>query len=124
MYALLDAARIGREVDTLKEIQPNHVCLYRGISEVSLTNYAPYLFEFIAESDLANFYFERGWGNSWGVFIWADEAIEDLFRHLRKFLIVSTENKQELYFRFYDPRPNRFQQHPLRHRQSIYSKHI
>jgi hypothetical protein len=55
-------------------------------------------------SHFADWVVEHGAGNSWGIVLQSDKEAEVIYRHLRKFLIVTTEEGKELYFRFYDPR--------------------
>jgi len=43
-------------------------------------------------------------GDAWGILIKSSFPLEELHKHFRKFLIVGTEDNQQLYFRFYDPR--------------------
>lgn len=78
--------------------------LYRGRSEESLSVVAPYLFLFQHKTDFINWYMAKGWGDSWGVLIKSPYPLDELHKHFRKFLIVGTEDNQQLYFRFYDPR--------------------
>jgi len=47
---------------------------------------------------------EHGWGNSWGIPFRSTYEMPDLHKHFRKFLKVDTEDGQQMYFRFYDPR--------------------
>jgi hypothetical protein len=103
-YAILDAARIFGEIDTAQELQTNFLSLYMGKNEEYLSSVAPYLFSYHTKSEFGNWLFQKGWGNSWGVFVVTGLEIEDLRKHFRKFLMVKTEEGKELYFRFYDPR--------------------
>lgn len=103
-YLLLDAARMGRAMLTAKEMNPEHGCLYKGRSEEALADFAPYLFSFEEGSEFSKWYFENGWGNSWGLLLESPETAEVVYKHFRRFLLVKTEEGQELYFRFYDPR--------------------
>lgn len=103
-YILLDAARMGETIEIAKEINPDFDSLYRGRSEESLAVVAPYLFLFKQNTEFGNWYIENGWGDAWGILIRSYLPMPELHRHFRKFLIVGTEDEQELYFRFYDPR--------------------
>jgi hypothetical protein len=103
-YALLDSARIDTEIITAKELNPEFDSLYRGRSEESLSSVAPYIFTGKKETKFSNWYFEKGWGDSWGVLVYSTEEMKALVKHLRKFLMVNTADGKELYFRFYDPR--------------------
>ena len=103
-YILLDAARMGNTIDEAKELNPTFHSLYTGPSEESLAVVAPYLFLFLHKTEFINWFMEIGWGDSWGILIKSSYPLDDLHKHFRKFLIVGTEDNQQLYFRFYDPR--------------------
>lgn len=103
-YMLLDAARMGETIEKAKEINPEFDSLYRGGSEQALAVVAPYLFLFKQNTDFGNWYIQNGWGDAWGILIRSNMTMNQLHKHFRKFLVVGTENNQELYFRFYDPR--------------------
>ncbi len=103
-YSILDAARIFGELNTAKKLQTNFLSLYQGRSEELLSSVAPYLFPYKNNTEFGSWLMDRGWGNSWGIFIVSQKSMEDLHKHFRKFLMVQTEDGQELYFRFYDPR--------------------
>jgi hypothetical protein len=103
-YSILDAASILDELETAQTLQTNSLSLYMGQSEESLSSVAPYLFAYQPDSEFAKWLFEKGWDNSWGIFVETSITMEDLRKHFRKFLIVQTEDGKEMYFRFYDPR--------------------
>lgn len=103
-YIILDAARMADEIDTAKSINKNFASLYRGKSEEYLSTVAPYLFNHNNLPEFEQWYFGKGWGDSWGVLVYTLETMKYLHKHFRKFLMVKTEDGEELYFRFYDPR--------------------
>ncbi len=103
-YILLDAARMSDEIDKALEFNKSGQSLYTGKSEKMLASFSPYLFGFEKESAFAKWNAENGWGNSWGVYILCFNDFEILHKHFRKFILVKTEEGEELYFRFYDPR--------------------
>lgn len=92
------------EMSTARELNPEHTCLYEGDSEKFLSVVAPWLFEFDPDSEFASWIANNGQSNDWGIFLRSSAEPIKVYRHLRKFLIVSTEDGRELYFRFYDPR--------------------
>lgn len=102
--AIIDAARIFGELDTAQKLQSNFLSLFMGQSEELLSSVAPYLFPFQINTEFGKWLLDKGWGNSWGMFITTNLPLEDLRKHFRKFLMVKTEEGKELYFRFYDPR--------------------
>ena len=103
-WLLLDAARMGNEINAAKTINPNFDSLYRGRPEESLASVAPYLFWLEKGQEFDRWYFEKGWGDAWGVLVYSNKELKPLVKHFRRFLMVQTQDKQELYFRFYDPR--------------------
>lgn len=103
-YILLDAARMAGEIEKAKELNPEHICLYEGDSERFLGAVAPWLFEFEEGTEFAAWITKAAHANSWGILIRTDAEPNELYLHLRKFLIVATEDGRELYFRYYDPR--------------------
>lgn len=102
--AIIDAARIFGELDTAKELQGSFLSLFMGRSEEMLSSVAPHLFPFQIDTEFGKWLLEKGWGNSWGLFINTNTTLEELRKHFRKFLMVKTEDGKELFFRFYDPR--------------------
>lgn len=92
------------EIFKAKELNQNFASLYSGVSEVNLSPVAPFIFSVETDIEFSKWYFEKGWGDSWGVLVYSSEEMKALVKHFRKFLMVKTEVGQELYFRFYDPR--------------------
>ena len=103
-HILLDASRMGEQIDEAKERNSSYDSLYRGSSEESLAAAAPYLFQFAYPGPFSEWYLETGWGDAWGVLFKSSRPMQELHKHFRKFLLINTEEGQELYFRFYDPR--------------------
>ncbi len=103
-HILLDAARMGEAMEMAQQRNSTHDSLYRGRSEESLSEVAPYIFTLIGKKEFLAWYFDKGWGDSWGVIVKSVYPMEELHKHFRKFLMVQTEDGEELYFRFYDPR--------------------
>ncbi|MGA2137035.1 MAG: DUF4123 domain-containing protein [Bryobacteraceae bacterium] len=105
LFAVLDAARDRSIVELLEDdLDCEYQCLYDGKSATDLAAWAPYLVSLSPESPLLNVLVERGWGQSWGVYLTSAKSLEEVRRHLRHFLIVTMANGKEGYFRFYDPR--------------------
>ncbi len=105
LYAILDAAR---NIDIAYQLQniPNveYVSLYKGRKEEPMWDAAPYLVRCVRDSEFFNWVIERGWGDSWGIFVTSKASLEDLCKHFQEFLVVRDEDGKQLYFRFYDPR--------------------
>ena len=102
-YILLDAARMLSDMDVAQEMNKEFVSLYKGSAEQHLGSVAPYLFKYGKNESFDNWIEERA-GKSYGVFVKCKDDMDDMSYHFRKFLKVKTEDLQQLYFRFYDPR--------------------
>lgn len=104
-YLLLDGARITADIVAIKA---NYVSqgksLYLGKTKEDIEDVGPFLFSLKPNDDLTGWFNNNGWGNACGLLVFSRVPYDDLFRHCRKFLLVKTEDQQELYFRFYDPR--------------------
>jgi len=103
-YLLLDAARMEAAIAQAKELNPKHESLYREKGDTYLADVGPFLFQSNHFKEFKTFFTEEGWGNSWGVLLKTNEPFATIHTHFRKFLLVKTEDEEELYFRFYDPR--------------------
>lgn len=103
-FLLLDAARVDEYMDKAKELNATHQSLYKGSAEEDLADVSPYFFSYQKGSEFYNWYAENGWGDSWGLIVKSEFLFEETYRHFRKFLMIKTEDDQQLYFRFYDPR--------------------
>jgi len=104
LFVLLDAARSERILEILTQSGERFQSLYEGEKGRELALVAPYLLELPDESSLFSQLVEEGWGQSWGIFIRADCAFDELRKHFRHFLLVKLEDGPDVYFRFYDPR--------------------
>ena len=103
-YILLDAARMNQAMEISKDLNPNFNSLYKEKDDPIIQSVAPFLFIFPHSKEFKDYYFDKGWGNSWGVMIYATAGFDELSRHFRRFVIVKSEDGVEFYFRFYDPR--------------------
>jgi len=105
VFCILDAARMGfNNIEVAKDLNPAHKSLYSGGLSVALATVAPYLFACQESEQFVRWLYDSGFGSSWGVFFYSQASTNEIYRHLRKYLLVQTEAGKELYFRFYDPR--------------------
>jgi hypothetical protein len=104
LFAILDAARDLKVLDVLRNCNQHYQSLYEGFKGEVLAQFAPYLVELSSQSALIETLVREAWGNSWGIFLTSTIGFKETRRHFRHFLIVQTEDRRELYFRFYDPR--------------------
>jgi len=103
-FAVLDGASVPFLLQQMYDLQPEHLCLYRGELDLDLQEAAPWLVRLAADAPFTRWVLEEGWGKNWGIFASAPETLPRLRRHLRRFLLVRDPNGRQLYFRYYDPR--------------------
>lgn len=103
-YFILDAARTGSQLEMAREMNKNHLSLYSDKNERYLAQVAPYIFTVPVDPGFSSWVREHGWRRAWGIFVSADISLENLYFHFRKFVRVQTQDGEEFYFRFYDPR--------------------
>lgn len=103
-YILLDAAKMQYSFFEARKLNSSFDSLYIGNKEEEINDVAPHLFTFSENQKFSTWFFENGWGSSWGIIFSSHWNFEECRRHFRKFLLVKTELGQQLYFRFYDPR--------------------
>jgi hypothetical protein len=104
VFALLDAARDEQIYPALLKADCEWVCLYRGDTAVTMAEVAPYLVQLDSHARFTSWLLEKGWGNSWGLFLHTTVAIERLQAHFRRLVMAQLPDGKMVYFRFYDPR--------------------
>ena len=105
LFAVLDAARSGQVLSFLCGAKEEFQSLYEGPEAKQLSTVAPYLVSLTSGSKTLERMVNQGWGQSWGIYLSCPLPFTELRRHLRHFLFVeSEETREQLYFRFYDPR--------------------
>ncbi|WP_437548102.1 DUF4123 domain-containing protein [Sorangium sp. So ce367] len=103
LYAVLDAARDDRILEICRESVEPYVSLYSGLEGEQLAEVAPHLIRLPPGSRLLEKLVMEGWGERWGIYIGTSLSMEQVRRHLKRFLMVVDEDDERLYFRFYDP---------------------
>jgi len=103
-YAIVEGAMCERHLPFIFSSAAEHASLYRETDNEKLVRLGPHLVRFGEGEQFASRFLPTAWGQHWGIFICSEANTEQLLRHFRHFLIVSTEANRKLYFRFYDPR--------------------
>ncbi len=103
-YLILDGARLERHLEEGKSLNELHRSLYRGETDPAVEDAGPFLFSFPHAPEFKTWFLENGLHDYWGILVETPISFEEVYRHFRKFLMVRTEDGQQLYFRFYDPR--------------------
>ena len=105
LFVILDAARDPRLYPMLCASGARYVSLYAGRSAGELEHVAPYLAEMTPEGTLMRTFVREGWGKAWGVLLTASGTMEEVWKQLRRWLMVMLDGSEKAtYFRFYDPR--------------------
>jgi hypothetical protein len=103
-FILLDSARMGEAMEEAKELNRNVEPLFNSKADTLLQAVGPFVFTFSDVQSFDDYFFQKGWGDHWGVILSSSADLKDVSEHFRRFLKVKTEDGLELYFRFYDPR--------------------
>ncbi len=103
LFAVLDAAQDPMVLGNVRAFGDLHQSLYEGKQAQELADFAPYLVQVPANSQILEKAAEA-WGSNWGIFLTCGLSFDEVRAHLRQFLEVKTEDGRELMFRFYDPR--------------------
>ena len=101
---IVDCARSEQVWSTIYASTLLRECLYTGALHPTLERAAPYLVQLELGDRHTIRLLDRGWGQSWGIFLRAGMSMHSLRRHLRKYLRVMGPGGKPLVFRYYDPR--------------------
>jgi hypothetical protein len=101
-YIVLDAARVGITLHDILAKSSKSENLYSGHLKKDLEFVAPYLCALEKDSELLNWIKEDIKNCDKLIFIYSAAPFDALLSHLKKFIVVVAD-KEEFYFRFYDP---------------------
>lgn len=103
LFAVADGALDDQLFCELSTGQEPFEPLYDGAHE-RLFAVSPMLVQLQPGSALFARLSTGGWGHSRAVYLVSPAPLESLARHLRRFTVVETEEQEQLFFRFHDPR--------------------
>lgn len=103
LYAVLDGARDPRIHKLVNASELAWHCLYAGRLPAALLEVAPYLVQVQPDTAFLRTLLVAGWGRAWGIWLISAAPLDELRRHLRRFLQVKDERGRLLLFRYYDP---------------------
>ena len=108
-YVLADGVSVGAAIYYALDTIPQHTSLYQGLPESTFEAMAPHLFQYQAGSPAEQLWFGLARGRSWGLRIESKASLQELARHLQRYLLVDLQGKgqstpSQVYLRFYDPR--------------------
>ena len=103
LFAILDSCDDATIQEKVRYLDPEKcACLYSGKAAIEHRQIAPFLVK--VDKDMLE------WINiflpekPWGVFCVSDSDLNTVRKHFKKFLKVQMPDREEFYFRFYDPR--------------------
>ena len=103
-YVLIDAALWGTNIDMiLMDESVTYRSLFRGSTGEELWSVAPYLVSVSDNEELVNKIKKQDPVERRVTWLQSSENIDDLRKHLRRFLRMKREDGSYIYFRFYDP---------------------
>ncbi len=104
LYALVDAARSDQVLPRLASGQCNYQSLFVGTDKEPLFRAGPFLIAPCEDRGLFKWLTTEAWGESMALFFTSQAPYDQLLRHLQSLLKAITEEDDELFFRYYDPR--------------------
>jgi hypothetical protein len=104
LYAVVDGAQdleLAYEAKILANADIQS--LFEGESADGMADVAPYFFQINTKCDFLKNW-SRRWGRNAGILFVSKFGADEIRRHLRGIFVVTDEEAQEFFFRFYDPR--------------------
>lgn len=102
-YLLIDAAA-SPEIATYVEAFPDPArCLFDGEAFDNLSDVAPWLVQVERYGDALDWFLSKGWGRNWGVFVQSPLPLGKLKTRLKSHLRVSSDEEENMFFKFYRP---------------------
>lgn len=105
-YALVDSTRHEQLYNYITE-HAVYQCLYSDIEAIRLARYAPYCIDLDRSPAFISHWFAhagQGWSLHWGWLFQSRLSLVELQHHFKKISHIQLPNKQQLLWRFYDPR--------------------
>jgi hypothetical protein len=104
LYAVLDAAHDSKILAVLSKYKCEYISLFDIEKAPELVRFAPYIVALPAASPAIEPLVDLGWGNDWGIYLTSTASGGELIQFLRRLLISTQPDGQEVLLRFYDPR--------------------
>lgn len=109
-YAILDASKVTNLPELLERSGLEHRCLFKGPAFEELKNVAPWIVRLDEDSTFTRHLFTRSnaswhlWDKEPGIYVRSCAALDDLWRHFRKFTRIQDEGGKWHFFKFWEPR--------------------
>jgi Domain of unknown function (DUF4123) len=103
-YIVLDAAVLETDLLIAETLNSNNRCLYDENSLNYFRFVAPYLFTYKLNQEFSTWLIAKWATKGVGISLYSWATFDQVYEHLKSHLYVKTEQNEDLYFRFYDPR--------------------
>lgn len=104
LYAVLDAAHDSKVLGVLSKYKCEYASLFHSDRAPELIRFAPYIVALPPTSAALEPLVDFGWGKDWGIYLTSAATGDDLIQFLRRLLISTLPDGQQVLLRFYDPR--------------------
>jgi len=104
VYTILDTAINELIYKKLIDTPIQKQCLFNSTLEYYMPEVAPYIVLLEVDNIFSNWLLDNCRGNNWGIFLISKSDIKTLAEHYSNMTIVSHEDGNEYFFRYYDPR--------------------
>lgn len=107
-YAILDAAKLTNLPELLERSGLEHRCLFKGDAYDELQNVAPWIIQLKEGNSFTRNLFTRSeahwhlWDKEPGIYVRSRRALDDMWRHFRKFTKIRNERDDWLYLRWWE----------------------
>jgi hypothetical protein len=103
VFAVFDTADSPPVYEKMQQLGTEAaLSLFRNTEKEDWSQVAPYLAQ--VNAPMLDWIAETLWKEPWGVFLFGRMSLQDLWTHLRHFMVASLPDASIQYFRFYDPR--------------------
>ena len=104
LYAIVDASREPSIFQLLQGSTEPKRSFFQGPSAKRFNEFAPYLVQLTGKDTLLISLIYGGWGNAWGVYFTSKASFDQIYEHLRRYLLLADPSGNSNFFRFFDPR--------------------
>ncbi len=104
LYAVLDAAHDSKILAVLSKYKCEYASLFHTDLAPELIRFAPFIVALPPTSPAMEPLVELGWGKDWGIYLTSAASGGELIQFLRRLLISTQPDGQQVLLRFYDPR--------------------
>jgi hypothetical protein len=102
LFALIDGARVPKLWITLRDLDIEHVPLFRESSNENIVHVTPFLARADPAGLVPNWFTMQPEALESALFLTAEATLDELLDHFRRYLLIRDAAGKPVYFRFYD----------------------